>query len=120
MQSNLLQASELADILINTFEFTLLDNVYEVNPLVNDLTEQVKEILIELEADNGVYITPAHYLLVPMNEVGFAYMRDVAYNILALIQDPTCYDNVPDSPYSSDSSSGDGDSDNETATYLFI
>jgi len=78
-----------------------------------------KEILIELEADNGVYITPAHYLLVPMNEVGFAYMRDVAYNILALIQDPTCYDNVPDSPYSSDSSSDDG-GDNETATYLFI
>lgn len=118
MNSNLLQASELADILINTFEFTLLDDVYEVNPLVNDLTEQVKEILIELEADNGVYITPAHYLLVPMNEAGFAYMRDVAYNILALIQDPTCYDNVPDSPYSN-SSSGD-DSDNETATYLFI
>ena len=30
---------ELADILINSFEFTLPESVYEVNPLVNSLSE---------------------------------------------------------------------------------
>jgi hypothetical protein len=79
---------ELADILINFFDFKLPNSIYEVNPLVNSLQEQVKEILIELEADKGVYITPAHYLTVPMNELGFAYIRETAYNILSLIQAP--------------------------------
>jgi len=79
---------ELADILINSFKFTLPESVYEVNPLVNSLSEQIKEILIELESDKGVYITPAHYIVVPMNEIGFAYIREVAYNLLAIIQAP--------------------------------
>lgn len=116
MESILLQASELADIMINYFEFDLPDRyVYEVTPMVISLSEQVKEILIELEADVGCYITPAHYIKVPMNESGFEYIKEVAYNILALLQDPTCYDNVPDSPYSPvDVNEDDNDS------YLFI
>ena len=79
---------ELADILINSFKFTLPESVYEVNPLVNSLSEQIKEVLIELEADKGVYITPAHYIVVPMNEIGFAYIREVAYSLLVIIQAP--------------------------------
>ena len=83
-----IHSSELADILINYYTFTLPESVYEVNPIVNSLQEQIKEILIEAEADKGAYITPAHYILVPMNEEGFAYIRDVAYNMLAIIQAP--------------------------------
>lgn len=85
---NNIPCDELADILINYFKFTLPSCVYEVNPIINSLSDQVKEILIELEVDKGAYITPAHYILVPMNEIGFAYIRETAYHLLALIQAP--------------------------------
>jgi hypothetical protein len=92
-------SNELADILVNYYDLTLLSCVYELNPLINSLQEQIKEILIDLEADKGVYITPAHYITVPMNEVGFAYMRDVAYDVLAIIQQPTDSEGEESSSY---------------------
>lgn len=54
---------------------------------IADIAYQVKEILIELEADKGCWLTPSYFVKIPMDEFGFKIIYEVSTVIFEMISD---------------------------------
>jgi hypothetical protein len=78
----------VADMIINYHKIDVLSiDTSSSKASIADIAYQVKEILIDLEADKGCWLTPSYFIKVPMDEIGFKFIYEVSTIIFNTISE---------------------------------